>query len=89
MRAVPGEGPSWHDMGKQEASGTDGERGPQKGVVGVLGGGQGIRARKTGQPARIRCLGQGCTAESSDLPAGTARNHPENSACPKFSPLFA
>lgn len=87
MRAVPGEGASWRDMGKQEASGTDGERGPQKGAAGV--GGRGVRARKTGQPVRIRCLGQGRTTDSSDLPVGTARNHPENSPCPKFSPLLA
>lgn len=48
MRAVPGEGASWHDMGKQEASGTDGEREPQKGAAGVWGRGAGRKGSQNG-----------------------------------------
>lgn len=77
---------TWASRRLQELMGKGGHR---KGLQEFGGGGRGVRARKTGQPVRIRCLGQGRTAESGDLPVGTARNHPENSPCPKFSPLLA
>lgn len=68
MQAVPGEGTSWGEVSKQEAS-EMGKWGHREGCR-ILEGHK--DSQNKGQPMRVRCLGQGHTAESGGLPAGTS-----------------